>query len=99
MASKSLRTILAVNVVLILLFVVSNYALWDMLNSYTHLGRTVMNPLNVILSMWGDVVDGNIERISGLKIFPNFPFWIFFLTVAINLLFIYQLKKDDKTKQ
>ena len=92
------RSIVIVNVVLILLFVLANYALWNMVNSDTHLGHTTMNPLNVIESMWGDVVDGKIYRIDGMGIMPNFPFWIFFIAIAVNLYFIYRLQRTE-TKQ
>jgi hypothetical protein len=91
------RSIIIVNAVLILLFIVANYAVWDMVNSNTHLSNTVMNPINVIESMWGDVVDGKVERIDGLNIMPNFPFWLFFVAIAVNLYFINILSKSDKT--
>jgi hypothetical protein len=87
------RSIIVVNAVLILFFIVANYAVWDMVNSNTHLGNTVMNPINIIESMWGDVIDGKVERIGGLSIMPNFPFWLFFVAIAVNLYFIYNLSK------
>ncbi len=87
------RSIIIVNAVLIMFFIVANYAVWNMVNSNTHLGNTIMNPINVIESMWGDVVDGKGERIGGLSIMPNFPFWLFFATIAVNLYFIYNLSK------
>jgi hypothetical protein len=87
------RSIIIVNAVLILLFIVANFAVWDMVNSNTHLGNTVMNPINVVESMWGDVVDGKVERIGGFSIMPNFPFWLFFAAIAVNLYFIYNLSK------
>ena len=90
-----LRSIIIVNAVLILLFVASNYGIWDMVNSNTHLGHTSMNAVNIVESMWGDVVDGNIERINGLSILPNLPFWLFFVTVAVNLYFIFKLSKKQ----
>ena len=90
-----LRSIIIVNAVLILLFVASNYGIWDMVNSNTHLGHTSMNAINIVESMWGDVIDGNIERINGLSILPNLPFWLFFVTVAVNLYFIFKLSKKQ----
>ena len=89
------RSIIIVNAALILLFVASNYVVWDMVNSNTHLGHTSMNAINIVESMWGDVIDGNIERINGLSILPNLPFWLFFVTVAVNLYFIFKLSKKQ----
>lgn len=88
-----LRNIFVINAVLLLLFVLANYAVWDMVNSNTHLGHTSMNPINIVESMWGDVVDGNVERIDGLSIMFNFPFWLFFVSVAVNLFFIFKQNK------
>ena len=90
------RSIIIVNAALILLFVASNYVVWDMVNSNTHLGHTSMNAINIVESMWGDVIDGNIERINGLSILPNLPFWLFFVAVALNLFFIYKLSRASK---
>ena len=95
---KQFKLMLIVNVLLILLFVLANYAMWNMVNSNTHLGHTTMNPLNIIESMWGDVVEGKIYRIDGMGIMRNFPFWIFFVAIAVNLYFIYRLQRTE-TKQ
>ena len=89
--------VIAVNALLIFSFLIANYALWNMVNSNTHLGHTVMNPLNVIESMWGDVVDGEIYRIDGMGIMPNFPFWLFFVAIAINMYFIFRLQRTKET--
>ena len=90
--------VIVVNALLILLFLIANYAMWNMVNSNTHLGHTTMNPLYVIESMWG-VVDGKIYRIDGMGIMPNLPFWLFFVTIAVNFYFIYKLQRSNETKQ
>jgi len=46
--------------------------------------------------MWGDVVDGEIYRVDGMGIMPNFPFWLFFISTAVNLYFIMKLVKESK---
>jgi hypothetical protein len=93
---RKLTTVIVVNVILILLFVLTNYGMWNMVDTYPILGHTVMNPLNVIASMWGEVVDGEIHRVQGLRIMLNFPFWLFFVSTAINLYFIVKLNKETK---
>ena len=93
---KKLTTVIVVNAVLILLFVITNYGIWDMVHIYPILGYTVMNPINVIVSMWGEVVDGEIYRADGMGIMPNFPFWLFFVSTAVNLYFIVKLSKESK---
>jgi hypothetical protein len=50
---RKLIPFIMVNVFLIFVFLVSNYAIWNMVNSNTHLGHTVMNPLHVIESNVG----------------------------------------------
>jgi hypothetical protein len=95
--SKQFKLMIMVNALLIFLFLIANYALWNMVNSNTHLGHTVMNPLNVIESMWGDVVEGEIYRIDGMGIMPNFPFWLFFVAIAINMYFIFRLQRTKET--
>ena len=90
------RSIIIVNVVLVLLFVASNFVVWDAVDIHPVLGNTVMNPINVIVSMWGTVVDGNIERVDGMSILPNLPFWIFFVALAVNLYFIFKLSKKQQ---
>jgi len=91
-----LRSIIIVNALLILLFVVTNYVIWDAVDIHPILGNAVMNPINVIVSMWGTIVDGNIERIDGMSILPNLPFWLFFISTAVNIYFITKLIKESK---
>ena len=93
-----LRSIIIVNALLILLFVVTNYVIWNAVDIHPILGNTVMNPINVIVSMWGTVVDGNVERVDGLSILPNLPFWLFFVAVAVNLYFIFKLSKKPQVQ-
>jgi len=91
-----LRSIIIVNALLILLFVVTNYVIWDAVDIHPILVNAVMNPINVIVSMWGTIVDGNIERIDGMSILPNLPFWLFFISTAVNIYFITKLIKESK---
>lgn len=93
---RKLTLIIVVNAVLILLFVITNYGIWNMVDIYPILGNTVMNPINVIVSMWGEVVDGEIYRVDGMGIMPNFPFWLFFISTVVNLYFILKLDKESK---
>jgi hypothetical protein len=93
---KKLTLIIVVNAVLILLFVITNYGIWNIVDIYPILGNTVMNPINVIVSMWGEVVNGEIYRADGMGIMLNFPFWLFFISTAVNLYFIVKLSKESK---
>jgi type III secretory pathway component EscV len=49
--------------------------------------------------MWGDVVDGEIYRIDGMGIMPNFPFWLFFVAIAVNIYFIFCLQISKEAKK
>ena len=73
--------------------------MWNIVDIYPILGNTIMNPINVIVSMWGEVVDGKIYRADGMGIMPNFPFWLFFLSTAVNMYFITKLQRSKETKQ
>ena len=97
--SKQFKQMIFVNILLILLFLIANYAMWNIVDIYPILGNTIMNPINVIVSMWGEVVDGKIYRADGMGIMPNFPFWLFFLSTAVNMYFITKLQRSKETKQ
>jgi hypothetical protein len=97
--SKQFKQMIFVNILLILLFLIANYAMWNIVDIYPILGNTIMNPINVIVSMWGEVVDGEIHRADGMGIMPNFPFWLFFISTAVNIYFITKLQRSKETKQ
>jgi hypothetical protein len=89
---KIARIAVVTNLVLALFFVYANLEIWRILN----------NALTVTLkpSYWYlSAID--IQYDTGMldqTRMPNFPFWIFFIAIAINLYFIYKLSKKPNTQ-
>ena len=68
------------NVILALLFVYSNFALWSSVNGkgLSLLIASYWNPLSVS-AMHYHYVDGTFSTVSGLFLYWNTPFWIFWM--------------------
>jgi len=97
--SRPFRTIIIINSLLVLLFIAVNYGIWSQFNSNGNaLGFSRWNPFWITDIHSGVLVNGNWMALSGMVIFPNFPFWLFFISTAINLYFVYKLTKDKETK-
>ena len=77
---KLLGIIVVVNAVLIWLFVSANYFIGNELNSYPNELRYIRWSLFLIQD--SHAASGAIVQI------PNYPFWLFFASTAINLFFI-----------
>ena len=97
--SKQLGIIVAVNVVLILLFVLAEYGIGNELNSYPNdLHYIRWSPFLIQDNHAGAFVNGNWVAVGAIYLTINFPFWLFFASTAINLIFIVKLLRD-KEKQ
>ena len=89
------------NVILVLVFVFSNYVVWDYVQSTSYLVQLVsFSPFSIFVVPLGALENGKIIAIQLVKdAMPNFPFWLFFVAVAVNLYFIFKLsKKNNKLK-
>ena len=60
------------------------------------IGHTIMNPITVIQIISGDVFNGTFVGLGTSNEMLNFPFWLFFLSIAVNLYFIVKLSKEPK---
>ncbi len=89
---------LTANLILALLFLYSNFSLWASVNSeYPYLTVSHWSPLGIVAShYYGNPYFTN-SIVPELFLGWNFPFWIFFVAIAVNLCFIYKLSKIDKT--
>jgi hypothetical protein len=103
MALSLLRKLMpatAVNALLALLFVFSNYATWDYAQSTTHILQLVsFSPFSITAIPLGGLTNNNqIIPIDELKspVF-NFPFWLFFAAMAINLVLILDSTKNSNS--
>lgn len=97
---KKLSAILAVNAIIVLLYVASSYAITSDFSKY---------PNELVMVRWnyfgyfdiyhaGGLVNGNFVATGAHDLFVDFPFWLFFISSAVNLLFIVKLvtKKGPK---
>ncbi len=98
---KKLSTILVVNVVLILLFVGTSYAIANDFNSHPsdllHVHWNFFGLINIVHE--GYLVNGNYYGIGAYDLFYDFPFWLFFVSTAVNLFFIILVLRKKETKQ
>jgi hypothetical protein len=92
--SKLVKYAIITNVVLGLLYVFSSLYLWDRVNSWLGGGSG---------SMWSAFqitlypLSENWHMVPITPI-PNFPFWLFWVTIAINIYFIIKLQSSKEAK-
>jgi hypothetical protein len=82
---------ISINIILALLFVYSNYYIWDILNKARMVAFTPRN------NYWSAF---DIQYDNGMGIpshIPNFPFIISLLIIAANLFFIIFLSRQKNT--
>ena len=98
---KTILTVVVVNAFLILLFISTSYQIANSFNSY---------PNDLLYVQWnffgfsginhaGWLVNGNFVPTGWLSPFFDLPFWLFFVSTAINLIFIFYFVLSSKTKQ
>jgi hypothetical protein len=94
---KNLRNIILINVLLILVFVGSDYFQWSTINGYTTKSNIeiVWNPLLIHWNNFVYVPNGN-NIPDGFVLFFNYPLVIFLFTVAVNLYFIYRIQRSKE---
>jgi hypothetical protein len=82
------------NILLALLFIYSNFTLWDLVNgnSTTLLITSHWNPL-LVTAMHHSYVNGIFSSVQNVFVYDNTPFWIFFILLAVNLFFLLKLSQ------
>ena len=88
---RQLRTVIIVNALLGVLFVYSNYALWDTINGFRSMGwgKTDWTPL---------IVNVDTGMLVPLPLI-NVPFILFWVLLITNLYFTVSLQRSKETKQ
>jgi|WetSurMetagenome_2_1015567.scaffolds.fasta_scaffold79603_2 hypothetical protein len=96
-ALKRLVLAIVANAFLVLLFVYSNFIIWSELNSEPALLRSLhFGPFWIQDIHAGIVTSGNLfSPVNGVILLENFPFWLFFVAIAVNLFFLYKLQKES----
>ena len=89
-----LRKILIINIILAILFNISNFYVW----SITHARDTFVsyNPFEIFLQGWGWTPEG-ITMVTGITTIPNYPFLIFLTTIIVDSYYFIQVK--DKMEE
>lgn len=98
---KQFKLMLLANIFLILFFVLTSYSIANDFNS---------SPNDLLYVKWnffgfihilhsGYLVNGNYYDIGADRLFIDFPFWLFFVTVAVNMYFMFKLQRSNETKQ
>jgi hypothetical protein len=95
---RQLITAIIVNAFLVLIFIYSNFSIWNMLNEY-QLIEGSWSPLSVDYVGKAVVIGGTPLATGGILISPNYPFWLFFFSTAINLYLIIRLQRSKETKE
>jgi hypothetical protein len=88
-----------VNTLLVLLFVYSNYGIWNEFNNYNGLSTVRMTPFLIQDYHAGGFSNGNFIATGAFILMTNTPFWIYFVSIAINLVIIFYLIASKEIKQ
>ena len=95
---KKLRNIVLLNAILIIFFVWTSYGIANEFNS---------SPNDLLYVNWnffgmsfithaGTLVNGNYVGIGATNDFFDFPFWLFFVSIAVNMSYIVKLLKEQE---
>lgn len=91
---KMVKYAIAVNLLLALLFVYSNFSLWSLVNAeYPYLIASHWGPLGISAPHYV-ITDGSFAIVQTVFLYFNTPFWIFWVLLVVNLLFIIMIGKD-----
>ena len=97
---KKLLPVIVVNASLVLLFIYANFSIWSVVNGN---GDSSL----LITSIWGPVgisaphysyANGVLSQSLGIYWYYNFPYWLFFISTAVNLYFIAKKAKTKTTE-
>jgi hypothetical protein len=90
---KLVKYAIVTNVVLSLLFVFSNLYVWNKVNNWLGGGSgSLWSAFQITLYPISENVMSPIIPVN------NFPFWLFWVTIAINMYFIIKLQNSKEAK-
>lgn len=88
--SKLLKYAILANVVLVLLFALANYAVYVGVNREGYFTRT-WSPF--------EFATDSYEAIPApYTIIPNYPFYVFWVAIALNIFFMLRIQTHNETK-
>ena len=96
---RQLRTIITVNFILVLLFVYADYSIGNIFNRYPDSLYSIQwSPFLIQYNLAGSFVNGNWVAVGGFGDLINFSFCLFFVSTAVNLLFIVRIVREKETQ-
>ncbi len=94
---KIAKIAVVTNLLLALLFAYSSFSLWGLVDAeYPYLIASYWGPIGVSAPHYAVNSEGHIAVVQAIFWYYNFPFWIFFVALAVNLYFFYKLSKNDR---
>ncbi len=89
---------IATNLIVSLVFIYSNFTLWNSVNGESpYVIASHWSPLGIIATHYV-INDGSYSMLTTFYSYFNYPFWLFFVAIAANLYFVYKLSKKSKTQ-
>jgi hypothetical protein len=86
------------NLIMALIFVYSNFALWNSVNAeYPYLIASNWSPLGISAPHY-IITDGSFSMVQTLYMYFNTPFWVFWVLLIANLYFIVKISKESKKR-
>ena len=96
---KKLAPIFIINVIIVLVFLYTNFAIANIFNSNPNILFSVHWTFGAIdITQAGTVVEGKYYGIGGTQGWPDYALWLFFVSTAINIVYIVKLLREQETK-
>jgi len=83
-----LRKILIANIILTILYFLTSLYVWSYTNDSAF---SSWGPTSIITQYFGYTGTGEVIGVMGINFIPNYPFWIFFISMIVNYIYINQL--------
>jgi hypothetical protein len=93
---KIVRYAIVINILLALLFIYSNYTLWNLVNgNNNYFINSHWSPLGISAPHY-TYSNGTLSIVQTVYLYWNTPFWIFWVLLIANLYFILKISKETK---
>jgi hypothetical protein len=94
---KIAKHAIVVNIIITLIFIYSNFALWSLVNAeYPYLITSHWSPLGISAPHYVINNDGSIAQLQTVYSYFNSPFWIFWVLLVANLYLILKISREVK---
>ena len=95
---KIAKTAIICNIILVLIFVYTNFSLWELVNAeYPYMIASHWSPLGISAPHY-IISDGSFSIVQTAYMYFNTPFWIFWVLLIVNLYFIVKIGKEAKSQ-